>query len=210
LSTHRLRARLDRLERSGRSTAGKSGISAPDFIIEPQLAKSLRNDCRRLDELSRKKSLPSQFGGPITATELEEMEKLRVSIADRARAIGCPASYGQIEARRDSNRLHKLWCKEMSPRSCGGGPLNTAEDAEEAQLLARRRVFQESPEGRALARIFELDLTRFGGVGHSPAEKEEYERLQAMYPNKMDPDDPHTERIEEFRRACAEAHERFK
>jgi hypothetical protein len=169
------------------------------------LAKSLRDDYERLNELWRKEHALTENGGPISATELKEMEMLNVRIADRTRAISCPASYGQIEAHRDSKRLHKLFCKRISPRSCGGGFLTAAEDVEEAQLRARVLAFEESPEGLALARIFKLTLMGIGGVGRSAAEQEEFDRLQAMYPYKTDPDDPLKEQSDATHRAIVAA-----
>jgi len=91
---------------------------------------------------------------------MEEEAKLRTRIADRARAIACPAGYGPRQAQKDSNRLHQLYCKRISPSACGGGPLSEAEDLEEAQLTARVAAFDESPEGCARRRIRELEQIR--------------------------------------------------
>src|SRR5215831_13629113 len=66
-----------------------------------------------MSELMRKRS-SSKDGGPVSAAEMEEESRLRASIADRIRAIGCPAGYGAREARDDSNRLHQLHCKRLS------------------------------------------------------------------------------------------------
>src|ERR1700738_3573223 len=78
-----------------------------------------------IDELVRKKD-------PLSAAELEEESNLRVRIGDRARAIGCAAGYGLKQAQQDNNRLHQLYCKRISPPSCGGGALPDGEDTEEA------------------------------------------------------------------------------
>jgi hypothetical protein len=171
MSAHRFRARLDRLERSGSTATAQDRDCFPNFTIDLPLAKSLRDDYKRLSELVRTPS----HGGPRSAAELEEKERLRASIADRARAIGCPAGYGQIQAMNDSNRLHALNCKRMSPR----GFLTDAEDVEEARLRARICAFDESPEGRARSRILQLVLKRW----RSPAEQEELDRLEAIYPD---------------------------
>ena len=72
------------------------------FTIDNAVAKALRDDYRRLGELVRKKC-----GNPLSAAELEEESNLRVSIGDRARAIGCPAGYGLKQAQKESNRLHR-------------------------------------------------------------------------------------------------------
>src|SRR5262249_35638813 len=122
-----------------------------DFIIDPGLARALRDDSERLE----------QFDGPLSAAEEQEKSNLRARIAERARAIRCPAHYGPREARKDQSRLHSLFRKRISPPSCGGGTLSEAEDAEEVQLMARVAAFAESPEGRGRQRIFELKLKNF-------------------------------------------------
>ena len=178
---HRLDARLDRLERAHRSATVKGPDRAPFFPIDPALAKSLRDDYERQNKLWRRDVIAGESGGPLSAAELEEMERLRVSIADRARTIGCPVGYGAIQAGDDSNRLGELFSKRITPRSCGGGTLTDAEDAEEAQLRARELVFSESPEGRAQSRIRDLGFKhRWSGL--SPAEQEELDRLRTLYP----------------------------
>ena len=168
------------------------------FTIDNAVAKALRDDYHRLGELVRKKC-----GNPLSAAELEEECKLRVSIGGRARAIGCPAGYGLKQAQQDNNRLHQLHCKRISPPSCGGGALPDAEDAEEAQLIARVAAFEESPEGCARRRIRDLILQDFR-EGRSAAEQTELDSLRTLYPDlPLDPDDPLTERFEAWRRVAA-------
>jgi len=147
------------------------------FTIDGAVAKALRDDDHRLGELLRKKC-----GGTLSAMEAEEESKLRTRIADRARAIGCPTGYGPRQVQKDSNRLHQLYCKRISPLSCGGGPLADAEDVEEAQLTARVAAFDESPEGRARRRIRDLQIKDFSG-GRSAAERDELDSLQTLYPD---------------------------
>jgi hypothetical protein len=132
----------------------------------------------------RKRYGPSENGGPPTAAEEKEEGILLARIAEMSKTISCPANYGPIEVRNDSSRLHRLWCKRMSPPSCGGGTLNDVEDAEEAQLMARTTAFQYSPQGRARARIQSLQLNK----SRSPDEQNEFDRLLALYPDP--PDDP--------------------
>ena len=163
MSLGRLRARLDRLERSHR--AANAGMDS-DFPIDPAMAKQLRDDEDRVAAFVRKQSCPNEYGGPPRGAELEEVERLKASITEMARAIKCPLSYGPIRARADSVRRHHLWCKRISPISCGGGPLNTSEDAEEAQVRARLLVYKERPEERK----------------KSPAELEEEEYLRQNHP----------------------------
>src|SRR6202035_4727456 len=81
------------------------------FTIDTTVAKALRDDHERLNYLVRKEAAPRVYGGPLSAAEADEESRLRRSIAEKARAIGCPAGYGSREARRDGNRLHKLNCK---------------------------------------------------------------------------------------------------
>jgi hypothetical protein len=174
MSVHRLRTRLERLSPSI-STDG-----ARDFTIDQTLAKALRDDKERLNELLRKRYAPSQHGGPLTAAEVEEESNLPARIAERARTIVLPVGYGAREALRDANRLVKLFYKRITP-PCGGGPLTEAEDAEEAQLTAQVAAFAETTEGRALRRIRDLEVRGISAV-LSDAEQNELESLQKLYP----------------------------
>jgi hypothetical protein len=161
------------------------------FFIDPVIARVLRDDDERLNELCRKKWAPSEYGGPLTAAEEQEEPWLRIRIAKMAKEIGCPAGYmGSVQARKDGNRLHKLSRKRMSPPSCGGGALTDAEDAEEAQLTARSLALDQTPEAVARRRIGELELRRIKKV-LSPAEQSELDRLKPLYPDRpLDPNDP--------------------
>jgi len=155
----------------------------------------LRDDYHRLGELVRKKC-----GDPLSAADVEEESKLRARIGDGARAIGCPAGYGPKQAQKDSHRLHQLYCKRISPPSCGGGALPDAEDAEEAQLRARVAAFDESPEGCARRRIRDLELR-----WRSAVEQNELDNLRTLYPDlPLDPDDPLMGAFEAWRRVAAE------
>src|SRR5258707_3132249 len=168
------------------------------FTIDNAVAKALRDDYHRLGELERKKC-----GDPLSAAEVEEESKLGERIADRARAIGCPPGYGLKQAQKDSDRLHQLYCKRISPPSCRGGVLPDAEDTEEAQLRARVAAFDESPEGCARRRIRELEMQDFRR-GRSAAEQSELDRLRTLYPDLLlDPDDPLTEAFKAWRRERA-------
>ena len=167
-----------------------------DFIIDPGFARALRDDSECLEQLERK----FDQGGQLSAVEEQEESSLRARIAETVRAIGCPANYGPREARKDQDRLHHFHCKRISPPSCGGGALSEAEEAEEAQATARVAAFEESPEGRARSRIFQLQLADLSR-GLSDAEAEELGSLQKIYPDlPPDPDDPLLEAIAAFRR----------
>jgi hypothetical protein len=140
-----------------------------NFIIDPVLARGVRDDCERLDELGRKRELNSS----------EQLEKswLRQRITTMATAIGCPFGYGPVQEMQDMNRLHDLRCKRIAPR----GALLDHEDAEEAQLRARLEAYLQSPEGLARSRIRELEwkLPNY----RTSAEQSELDALQALYPD---------------------------
>lgn len=190
MSRHRLSARLDRLERAHRSATVKGPDRAPFFPIDSALAKSLRDDYERLWKLRCRDS------STLGAAELEEKERLQVSIADRARTIDCPVDYGPIQSQKDADRLHQLSSQRQSTRC---GPLTDAEDAEEAQLRARLCAYEESPESRDRQRIRDLRLKQVSGSGCSPAEQEELDRLRKLYPPALRPDP----RIEPLLRSAA-------
>jgi hypothetical protein len=208
MSTRGFRARLDRLTRAANRANKQEKDHAYDITIDPALAKAIRDDEARLTVLVQKPHVPSKHGGgPLSAAEVEEQNMLRARMAERARAIGCPPGYGQKEYLTESNRLHKLHCKRMSPPSCGGGTLSDAEDAEEAQLTARVAAFRESPEGRARERIFELFIKEIGRR-ITTAEKNELDSLRTLYPNPpLDPNDPRKDSIEAWEAAIKKEEE---
>jgi hypothetical protein len=140
---------------------------------------------------------------PLSAAEEQEQAWLGARITKTAKAIGCPAGYGLKQAKKDDDRLHRLYCQRISPPQCGGGALPEAEDAEEAQLRARVTAFCKSPEGCARRRISHLEMQDFRG-GRSAAEQNELDNLKTLYPDlPLDPDDPLTEAFEALRRVDA-------
>ena len=175
-------------------------IDARDFTIDPAIAAGLRDGDDRIAELLRKRLAPSQHGGPLNAAEEQEESALCTRFAEIARAIACSASYGPLQVRYDSNELH---CKRLSPPWCGGGTLSESEDAEEAQLTARRAVFDQNPEGRARRQIFELEFRAFFSR-RTIAEQNELDNLRSLYPDlPPDPEDPFHDAFEACRRAAA-------
>jgi len=180
--------------KSGRSPATDSAVSAKhiegvcEFIIEPKVARLLRDDMERL----------SRRDGPLSSAEEQEKSELRARIAETARGISCPANYGRKEAEQDRDRLQTIFAKRRSGASGGAKTLTEAEIAEEAQLAARVAAFDEGPEPRARGRILELAIAKFRR-GISDAETEELENLQKAYPPDPRPD-PLTEAIEAYRR----------
>ena len=97
------------------------------------------------------------------------------------RYLFAPPGYGPRDAVNDSNRLHQLNCKRLSPPSCGGGELKGADDEEEAFLTARVAAFRHSQEGRDRRRKLALKLKGIGGY-RSPEEQKELDHLKAVYP----------------------------
>jgi hypothetical protein len=97
----------------------------------------------------------------------------------RAVALECPPGYGESDATKDSERLHQLNCKRLSPPSCGGGELKGADDEEEALLTARLAAYRHSPEGCDRARMLKLI---FKGRRLRIDEKDELDHLKARYP----------------------------
>jgi hypothetical protein len=118
---------------------GKAG-AIDGFAIDIEEAKSLRDIQQRYG--------PSENGGPLTDAEIVEESELDAMFHKRAAALECPPGYGEGDARKDSDRLHQLNCKRLSPPSCGGGDLKNADDEEEALLTARLAAYRHSPEGR--------------------------------------------------------------
>jgi hypothetical protein len=205
MTVKQLRARIDRLERSFKLDEAKvDERKLPfEFPIDPALVKALRNDRKRYYELLKKSFAPHEFG-PLTATERKEGCMVLARIAETARTISCPAGYGLKEVNNDKARLTTLFRKRLSPPSCGGGTLNDAEDAEEAQLMARVEVFNQTAEGRARERIHQLQFRSFRWI--SPAEQDELDRLLMLYPDlRYDPDRPLTDMGKVFREAQRKA-----
>src|SRR5258707_15244983 len=95
----------------------------------------------------------------------------------RAADLVSPPGYGESDALKDSNRLHQLNCKRLSPPSCGGGELKGAEDEEEAFLTVRVAAFQHSPEGRGRRRMLALKLKGISGC-RSPEGQKELDHLK--------------------------------
>ena len=164
-----------------------------EFVIEPEVARILRDDMERLSSFDRR---------PLSAAEQEEKSELRARIAETARGISCPANYGRREAQQDRDRLETIFAKRRSGASGGAKTPSEAEIAAEAQLAARVTAFDEGPEPRARGRMLELALAKFRW-GISDAETEELERLEKAYPPDPRPD-PLIDAIQAYRRAAAD------
>jgi len=170
--------------KSGNASPGNpmdrvGAVGREGFTIDIEEAKALRNSQHRLGVLLRKRYAPSKNGGPLTAAEIAEETELQAMISKRSAALVCPPGYGPQDAMEDSNRLHQLNCKRLSPPSCGGGELKGADDQEEALLTARVAAFRFSQEGRDRHRITELEVYR---LFRSNDEQTELDGLRAVYP----------------------------
>jgi len=168
----------------GSPRVGKAGaIEETDgFTIDIEEAMGLRDIKHRLSAFLRKRYAASENGGPLTEAEIVEESELDAIFHKRAAALECPPGYGDSEATKDSERLHQLNCKRLSPPSCGGGELKGADDKEEAFLTARLAAYRHSPEGLDRARMEKLLFKGFGRR-RSVDEQEELDRLKAKYRN---------------------------
>jgi hypothetical protein len=181
MSTRRFRARLDRLERMAKPVVGRD-----DLRVDPVLARALRDEMARADELARNRC---RYPKNVHA---EETSKLKSRIFEMAKAISCPEGYGEMQARKDSHRLEALNNKRRSAR----GVLSDAEDAEEAQLTALLAAYRQRPQEPGADRLLQLKLKEIYG-GLSAAEQSEYDHLIVLFPDiPMDPDDPMAEMYE--------------
>jgi hypothetical protein len=179
MSTRRLLARLDRLEKMPKPVPGA-------FRVDPALAKALRNDQRRFDELWKARydqnnlnETPGNGGQQIAPSEEEAM--LRARIDRMLDTIVCPPSYGAWQAKKD-RYIRDFHYKD---------PRSAAEDAEHAQLTARVLAFSRTPEGRGRDRIAELDLKGLPILGNrlGAEEQNELDHLRTLYPDlPLDPD----------------------
>ena len=182
MSWSRIRARLDRLEKLAKSKKRKNKVRTCDFTIDPALAKALRDDRKRLDQL--------ELDRRSTGTGTEEERTLRARIAERASTINCPADYGFNEMWDDRVRLSALRFGKSEPW-CADIIYNVDDpDAEEAQLIARIEAFNQSPEGRARSRREELS-DRSRSVWMCAADHCELINLVSRYPEPpFHPKDP--------------------
>ena len=145
-------------------------------------AKTIRDIEHRLSALVRKSFGPTESGGQLTESERQEQSELRARYIDMAQQVECPPGYSYRNARQDSDRLHQLHCKRLSPRSAGGGELTAAEDDEEALLTAWVAAYWQSPDGRERKRLQELEFRRFSRRLLNDEEQKELDELRKKYP----------------------------
>src|SRR4051812_42792220 len=108
MSRERLRRRLERLERMASTSKAERDPMHDQFLIDPVVARAIRDDEWRAYELLQKKT-------QLSAAEQEESVILQNRIEATAGTIALPAGYGPLQRRRDSNREHHLFCKRISP-----------------------------------------------------------------------------------------------
>jgi site-specific DNA-cytosine methylase len=165
MSIRQLRTRLDRLARSAKLKEGKGEErKVPfNFALDPALVKAMSDDW---DQLNKLKLPHPVYGIWAPGPDTPEQRAVRERIAERAKTINCPPSYGFKEFWVDAD-----WLSEVTrePRS----------KSEKAEAKVRMEAFKESPEGRARIRLHELENAP-GLI--TAAECEEIDRLLKLYP----------------------------
>jgi len=171
-----------RTSSEGRSTGLAAAFTETEgFVVDREETRALRDIQHRLAAFMRKRYGPRENGGPLTAAEIAEEAVLSALLSKTVGSFICAPGYGTSEAIKDSNRLHQLRCKRLSPPSCGGGDLKGAEDEEEAILTAKVAAYRRSPEGRGRERLLELTFQGIG-EGLNADEEHELDQLKAKYP----------------------------
>ena len=168
------------------------------FVVDPAVARALRDDEWRLYELSQKNLDPSKHGGPLTAAEIQERSEIEAQVAETKKTLKCPAGYGPLGPDQDGRRRHKFFCRRISPPP--HNVLTEEEDAEDAHLAARIAAYKASPEASGRARIWKLQQSKSPLTAE---EQSELEGLSALYPDvPRDPrDNPSWEMAQSLRRA---------
>jgi hypothetical protein len=199
MTIKQLRARLDRLERLVKlnETKAEERKLPYEFSIDPALAKAIRDDYKRLEELEKKDLIAFWKRRARNHPDPPEERMLHARIAERARTISCPAGYGFNEAWDDRMRVSIRGSEEDWPWLAHLTPLK--DDAAEAQSIARIEAFNQSPEGRARERIRSLDHIKWP----SAEELSERDRLLTLYPEpNCHPKHPMRDQIEAWGRAA--------
>jgi hypothetical protein len=165
VSIRQLQARLERLERAVSERKVQGRIVTFEFPIDPELAKAIWNDVKRLFVLDM---MPVSGPGTMPrcvarildeASDTPEEIALRERIAERAKTIPCPPCYGLREFLDDTKTLPALvrGKDDLLPGQHDFFIDNLEDvDAEKAQVAARMEAFKQTPEGQARFRLKEL------------------------------------------------------
>jgi hypothetical protein len=165
MRTKQLRSRLTKLERAPKPSEEKEETKKDPFgfAIEPDVLEAMDTDFERLNKLILDSYLNMKGGYcPIEAPECHE---LRARIAERAKTIKCPPSYGFKEHWMDDSKCSLSKLSWNLPHE------------EKLQARVRMEVFRQTPEGQTRLRIVTLEK---GLLGH--AEYEELIQLLKVYP----------------------------
>jgi hypothetical protein len=174
----------------------KKRDSMGEFTIDIEQAKAFRNLERRFFLLEGKRLNPTE-NGRLTAAEIVEAREVSALMTKAADAFVC-SGYVSNDHTRDSNRLHQLDCKRMSP----GQVLSNAEDDEDARLSVRVAAYWRSPRGRDSLRMRELFFKRLRGCC-SVDEEKELDHLESLYPKPENPG-PESPQLKAIRAMIAE------
>ena len=159
------------------------------FGFDPAVSAEIRDDVRRLGELSQeglertrerekadRERLKADRKRPIEDRDQQlrdslkshpEEDALKARIDARLKKVQCPASYGSEAAAKDSERIHLLNMKHMTPPNSS---LSDAEVTEKAHLEMRVGVYNRR-------RLEELE-SRSSAGGLSASEESELEGLR--------------------------------
>jgi hypothetical protein len=148
-------------------------------VIDPAVARSLRDDYELEQKLSSREYGPSEHGATLTFAERGGWSRLSDSIKERAIALDCPTTY-EGQQGWDLRRIENARLKRQA-----GTPLTEDEDAEEAQARARWLAYGQSQMVRDDGRIGDLMLKGFV-TGCTAAEEQELDDLRRRYPNHRD------------------------
>ncbi len=154
------------------------------FPVDPVLAKEIREDQQRAETLRRPLKLDEAMaafkkGQPLSELDGPEYRDLTAQIDRRLKKIGCPASYGGMNALADAARISYL-----SPNANGRvpkKPLTAEEAAERDHLQFRLSVYHASAACEAHARMAYLLRNR---ASLTPVEVSELDELLSRYPER--------------------------
>ena len=152
-----------------------------EFMVDPKLAAKIRDDELRLRELRYCLDSRSTYG-PHTPAQIKEKAALEARIKETAIAIGCPPGYGSEEQATNSVLANRLATKRtlVAPHN----HLTEMELLLEAQAVARWYAYPLTPEQRTRRPIEErLNYLYWRIPRLGPAEREEFTRLRALYPD---------------------------